>query len=107
MPNTEAKVVARPDRAIAVNHVVVPAHGATDVDFTKPQFDRAHELGAVETDKGDTDRKIEKSAVAERHVKSPIAGFDATKLREANVLAHRKESEKIFASTRKSIGRQG
>jgi hypothetical protein len=88
---------------------IVEAHGATgaDLTYTKDQTSRAHELGAVETDKGDTDRKIEKSAVAERHVKSPISGFDATELREKAILAHRKESEKIFASDRKSISRQG
>jgi hypothetical protein len=68
---------------------IVEAHGATDVEYTKAL---GHELGAVGNRQGDTDRTTEKSAVAERHVKSGIAGLDATKSRFLPIEKSRRKS---------------
>ncbi len=106
MPNTQSKVVARPDRPLRTNHVVVEGHGAQPEFVNEADFS-GHALADKELSLGDQKRSIVNDSVGERHHVSEDQLGVVAKRREASILAHRKESEKIFASTRKSISRQG
>jgi hypothetical protein len=105
MPNTQKQVKPRPDRGVTVNHVVVPADGSIP-DHVKESDFAGHSLADRELSLGDQKRSIVNDSVGERHHVSEDQRVVA-KRREKSILAHRKESEKIFASTRKSISRQG
>jgi len=85
------------------------AHGATGagLTYTKDQYQRSHELADHEISLGDQKRSIVNDETSERHHVSEDQLGVVAKRREQSILAHRKESEKIFASDRKSISRQG
>jgi hypothetical protein len=105
MPNTQKEVKPRPDRGRTVNHVVVPAHGATetqDHDYSEDASGAKPCQGETEG-KGENDERIVKaSKVAERHVTSKN-GLDVAKERQKHVAGKREESAKLFDSKRLSV----
>jgi hypothetical protein len=108
---TEQAAKERPERPVPssrenVGHIIVEAHGATDISHTPDQTVRKHELADTEIAKGDVKRNIKKSGVAERHV-TQEDGLVTAKRREQSVLQNRTESAKCFDSKRKSVSRQG
>jgi hypothetical protein len=86
------------------------ARSETNPDYTKPQFERKHELA---TDKNATKAgAILAGKVGDGCVEAAEDGFANAKRRAAHVMAKRKETEKAFealrptvAGTRKRLGR--
>jgi hypothetical protein len=62
MPNTQKEVKPRPDRGLTVNHVVVPAHGATPDHVKESDFD-GHIPGEFEH-KGEDVERTKKASTA-------------------------------------------
>jgi hypothetical protein len=93
-----------PDRVVSnrekVGHLEVAAHGVTKPETTVEQFERKHEPAPVVEDGAIPNRKVNESAVAERHVQSD-EGFKIAERRSASVAQNRQETEKVFADRRK------
>ena len=101
MPNTQKEVKPRPDRGLTVNHVVVPAHGATP-DFVKESDFDGHMLADKELNLGDQKRSVVNDSVGERHHVGE-AGLDVAKRRSAAIESNRKASAAIFDSDKLSV----
>ena len=93
-----------PDRAVSnrekVGHLDVEAHGVTKPETTVEQFERRHEPAPVVENGAIPNRKVNESAVAERHVQSDD-GSKIAERRSASVAQNRQETEKVFADRRK------
>ncbi len=71
------------------------------MQYTKPQFKRAHESFDPEASKGtEKNRSTKETFAAERHVTSE-PGLDVAKRRSGSVRSNRAETEKVFDSRRK------
>jgi hypothetical protein len=101
MPNTQSKVVARPDRPLRTNHVVVEGHGAQPEFVNEADFN-GHILADKQLNLGDQKRTIKNDAVGERHHVGE-AGLDVAKRRHAAIEANKKASAAIFDSDRESV----
>jgi hypothetical protein len=103
MPNTQTEVKPRPDRGFTVNHVVVPAHGATPDHVEESDFD-GHIAGEFEH-KGEDVERTEKAstATAGRHLTSKKDGLEVAKERKAHVESNRVASAKLFDSNKLTV----
>jgi hypothetical protein len=102
MPNTQKEVKPRPDRGVTVNHVVVPAHGATPDHVKESDFD-GHTFGEFEH-KGENDERVVKASkvTAGRHITSKD-GLQVARERTASIKANRDASAKLFDSTKLTV----
>jgi hypothetical protein len=99
--NTQKEVKARPDRGRTVNHVVVPAHGATP-DYVKESDFAGHMPADKELNLGDQKRSVVNDSVGERHHVGE-AGLDVAKRRSASIESNRKASAACFDSDKATV----
>jgi hypothetical protein len=99
--NTQKEITVRPDRGLTINHVVVPAHGATP-DHVKESDFAGHMKADKELNLGDQKRSVVNDSVGERHTVGE-AGLDVAKRRSASIEANRKASAACFDSKKLTV----